>query len=105
MGRDGTGRVHPLQERLPPNTVSTEETQQSPMLPNTEMVELSSGCGINENSNVLPIQSKSAQLKTSKPYQRPESLRQYIINSDLINTCSYRQCYLEADVDKDLPIS
>ena len=66
MGRDGPGRVHPLQDRLPPNTVSTEETQQSPMLPNTEMVELSSRCEINENSNVLPIQSKKAQLKTSK---------------------------------------
>ena len=86
MGRDGSGRADPLQDRLPSTTVSTEKTQQSPMLPNTEMVELSSGCEMNENSNVLSTKSKSAYLKTYKPYQRTESLRQYAINGDLINT-------------------
>ena len=59
MGRDGTGRVDPLQDRLLSTTVSNiEETLQSPMLPNTEIVEVSSGCEMNENSNFYPFKVK-----------------------------------------------
>ena len=87
-----------------PKTASnlpSKGTQQSPLLEDTELREPQSGCEIDPNSVVLPIQSNSPQLKTSDTYQTPESP----ITRDLMDTHPSRECHLQPVVEEDVVIT
>ena len=95
-------------DRMPSDTVPKADsnlpskgTQQSPLLEDTELREPQSGCEIDPNSVVLPIQSNSPQLNTSDTYQTPESP----ITRDPMDTHPSRECHLQPVVEEDVVIT